>query len=434
MGVTLSFKEIEEALLAIQQGRADWRAYGNDLDAASSAVDAALVRLAQRYNQFQRLVDSVPEIIWMQDAEGQNIFLNQAWYRITGLSAEESLGKNWAKAMHPDDIDTAFAKYREALSNKLPNIGECRFMCADGSYRSFSYISTPIFDQNGEVKYWVGLDTDITDLKMIEKKLTTRQAELAHVSRLGLMGEMAIGFAHALNQPLAAMINFAKGCVRRIRLGFAQPDQISDAMRSVVREAERTAELVQRLRRFVRKGETDPQPCDMADVIEEAKLFFEREQKQHWVHLDVQLASGVHSVTAPRIQLLQVVVKLMSRAIESVRECTLEHRQVSLKLWSPDPSHVALVIRDRRPSVKKSMYASSALADVHKDHGRGHSLSVTYTIVHSLGGYLESCLDSQGHVYWLVLPIQSKESEIQRLDPALIQQAAEYETKPQAST
>lgn len=405
MRSTLSFQDIGSALCAIEQGKPDWQnALPKKLDAESTEVLDALILFAQRRMLVRSLVDSSPEIIWLQGSDGADQYLNPAWMRFTGMSLEQSIGDGWTQALHPDDHDTCLKTFIEAVRTKVPNIGECRFLSHEDAYHSFAYISTPVFDAEGHICNWVGLNTDITDIKLLAKKLTVLQGELAHVNRLGLMGEMATGFANALNQPLTAMINYAKGSIRRIKMGFSQQEQIAEAMLAVTREAERTQTLIERLRNFVGKGSTESIYCDIPEIIRDAVLFFDREQIQHWIHIDVQLPSNLKSVYAPRIHLLQIVVKLLSQAIEAVRESNLERRQLNVKLWSPDPEHIAIVIRDRRPQSTQRMCAPAILADTEGLLEGHHGLSVTYAIIHSIGGYLESSFDVQGHIYRLILP------------------------------
>ncbi|MDH5748407.1 MAG: PhnD/SsuA/transferrin family substrate-binding protein, partial [Rhodospirillales bacterium] len=97
------------------------------------------------------------------------------------------------------------------------------------------------------------LEKQMAERRRLEDLDRRRQAELAHVSRLSTMGEMASGFAHELNQPLSAITNYAKGCVRRLRTGSGETGELLDAMEQVSVQAERAAKVIRRIRSFVRK-------------------------------------------------------------------------------------------------------------------------------------------------------------------------------------
>ncbi|MCW9040632.1 MAG: PhnD/SsuA/transferrin family substrate-binding protein, partial [Rhodospirillales bacterium] len=119
------------------------------------------------------------------------------------------------------------------------------------------------------------LERQVTERRKAEAEARQRQAELAHVSRLSIMGEMAAGFAHELNQPLAAIINYAQGCVRRLRTGTGQQEEVLDAMERVSEQATRAAEIIRRIRGFVRKEEHTHRPVDINALIRDVVELME---------------------------------------------------------------------------------------------------------------------------------------------------------------
>ncbi len=160
----------------------------HDVTELKQAQDA----LAASERLYRTLTETLPHVIWLADAEGQVTFLNQAWYRLTGLSKEESLGSGWVSAVHPDDVDDLLAKWEHAYKHGEDYRGECRFRAADGSLRILAFIGTPVYDEQGSITNWVGINSDITQqkealkaLEEVEKQLKARVRQQAAVAKIG---------------------------------------------------------------------------------------------------------------------------------------------------------------------------------------------------------------------------------------------------------
>ena len=111
----------------------------------------------------------------------------------------------------------------------------------------FSLLLAPVQD----LDYVNVYGRDITAIRRAEEEARHRQNELIHVSRLSTMGEMATGIAHELNQPLSAIVNFANGCARRLRLGIGEKEELIAAMEQIAAQARRAGEIIKRLRSMV---------------------------------------------------------------------------------------------------------------------------------------------------------------------------------------
>ncbi|MFM8442597.1 MAG: PAS domain-containing protein [Methylococcus sp.] len=121
--------------------------------------------------EFQLLAESVPQIVWITEANGKNVFFNQKWVDYTGLTMEESYGDGWNKPFHPDDRQRAWEAWQNAVNNNDIYSLECRLRRADGVYRWWLVRGVPAIDDEGNIYKWFGTCTDIHDLKEAEEKL-----------------------------------------------------------------------------------------------------------------------------------------------------------------------------------------------------------------------------------------------------------------------
>ena len=204
------------------------------------------VALEQQERLYRTLAEQAPEVVWNTDATGQRLtFLNRAWYELVGGTSEEWLGQNGLSAIHPDDRDEVAASWRHSLATLSPISGVRRLRARDGSYHTMSYKGSPVFDDQGQVAFWVGIDTDITEFKAIERALRSSNQELeafsysvSHDLRapLGAIG----GFSRALSHRLEALDDErAHHFLARIQAGVKRMEQLIEALLAlakVVRE------------------------------------------------------------------------------------------------------------------------------------------------------------------------------------------------------
>ncbi|MCH8021328.1 sigma 54-interacting transcriptional regulator, partial [candidate division KSB1 bacterium] len=134
--------------------------------------------LASQEKLYRTLIESIPHVIWLGSADGQVTFLNKAWQEWTGRDIEESLGSKWAESVHPEDAPGLLAKWERAYKHGEPYNGECRFKAKDGSYKTITFIGTPVRDESGKITSWAGIDIDITERKQAEEALRQANDEL----------------------------------------------------------------------------------------------------------------------------------------------------------------------------------------------------------------------------------------------------------------
>ncbi len=220
-----------------------------------------------------------------------------------------------------------------------------------------------------------------------EEIIRQREADLAHAARVNTVGELAAGMAHEINQPLAAIGNYAEGCLVRLRHQGAAPELI-DALGEIDAQAARAGAIVHRLRSFLRKEEPKPVPIDLNDAVVEAVSLFTPEARRHKVVVRTGLAASLPPVCGELIQIEQVVLNLLRNALEAVEEGRCARREIAVTTALAG-DRVRVTVADSGPGLNEE--ARRRLFEpffTTKPQGMGLGLSISRSLVEGHGGRL----------------------------------------------
>ena len=246
---------------------ARWYGLMTDIDDRKQAEEA----LAASQRNLQVTVDTIPALAWSARTDGTADFFNRHYLDYVGRSIDEMAGWAWTSVVHPDDLPQLDPVWQKARETNGSAEWEARLRGADGKYRWFIFRANPLRDETGKVVKWYGINTDIEGRKRAEEALSELRTELAHVSRVSTLGAMTASIAHEVNQPLSGIITNASTCLRMLDGDPPNIDGARETSRRTIRDGNRAAEIVARLRAlFSKKGEaTDPVDLSEAarDVI-----------------------------------------------------------------------------------------------------------------------------------------------------------------------
>lgn len=161
------------------------------------------------------------------------------------------------------------------------------------------------------------LSSEMEARRQAEERDALHLRELDHAARLSLLGEMASGLAHELNQPLSAIITYADGCAMRLETGKANPADLAQATTRIRAQAERAAKVIQRMRGFARKREPLHQSLDAGEVIRDVVDLFEGVARRAGTPLTTQIEAGLPLLTGDRVQIQQVLLNLLQNAVDA---------------------------------------------------------------------------------------------------------------------
>jgi PAS domain S-box-containing protein len=239
--------------------------------------------------------------------------------------------------------------------------------------------------------------TDITARRRVEEQ-AARQAERAEVtSRLVTMGEMASSVAHELNQPLAAITNYCGGMLSRVRAETIGKDDLIEALNKTARQAERAAQIIARVRSFVKRSEPQRQRASARALIDEALELAGIELRRRNVALTTYVAQRIPLLSCDPILIQQVILNLLKNAAEAIDAAQLppQRRHIELRVV---PRHTAeeggvieFSVSDQGPGVREEVLARLYEAFyTTKAEGLGIGLALCRSIVESHRGRMKA--------------------------------------------
>jgi len=353
-------------------------------------------KLAENENRLRQIIASEPECVKLQTLDGILLEMNPA-----GLALLE--------AGQPGDIigtsvyDMVAPEFRDeyrALTERVfageSGVMEFQIVSLKGRRCWMETHVVPLRDGRDNVIALLGITRDITARKHAEDEVRLHYRELAHAARVNTMGEMASGLAHELNQPLAAIANYSRGCLRRIRSGGGTVEDLTQAIEQVCQQAERAGGIISSLRRFVNKEDSPRRTQDLHAIVREAMLIAGPEVKLHQVNVRLSLAPGMPHVLGHAIQIEQVVLNLVRNAIEAMGDVPPGRRYLTLRTYVAEEKAV-VEVRDTGAGMTREM--QSRIFEpffTTKSAGMGMGLPICRSIVEAHGGALISLSNPNG--------------------------------------
>ncbi|HXJ88183.1 MAG TPA: PAS domain S-box protein [Candidatus Binatia bacterium] len=242
--------------------------------------------------------------------------------------------------------------------------------------------------------------------KRAQEALQMTQAELARVSRLTTMGELAASIAHEVNQPLTAVTNNSNACLRLLAAGKLSPEILGRALEEIVADGTRASAVVARIRGFIKKEPVEKNRLDMNDVIQEVLVLADRELYDNRVRIERRLTEALPPVLADRVQIQQVLLNLIMNGIEAMIPGTDQPRSLWVESRVDESGDILVAVRDSGPGLGSAADRVFTPFFTTKANGMGMGLSISRSLVENHGGRLWATPNSPiGAVFSFTLPV-----------------------------
>ena len=386
----------EELERRVQERTADLRRAYEALSEQMRIREQTEEALLASNEKYRALFETFPIGISITDDQGEVIEINKTQSRISTLASmatfmrDSELNKPSATLIHPDG--------RPMQQEELPSsraLREQRVIAdvelgvryaSSARVRWFSVTAAPIPVKGYGV---VVAYTEITQRKKLEEKDRVHQTELARVSRLNTMGEMAGALAHELGQPLAATLNYLHGCQLRLQAGEYAPELFESALSQAIYHAEQAGSIVRHVRCFVRKHEPESVPTNLNELIQQMLGLLDFDRREMGVRLQLQLAPENPIVMVDPLEIHQVMINLMKNGLEAMTETPPEQRLLEIESRLRPNGRVEVTVSDRGPGVaKKNLTQIFNAFYTTKRNGIGLGLAVCRSIIESHEGKL----------------------------------------------
>ena len=361
------------------------------------------------------IVEAANDAVVSMDEEGAILLANPATRRIFGYDPVEIVGKPMTMLM-PEMMqklhENGFRRYLATGKRHLNWQGvEVTAQRKDGQ-------EFPVEVSFGELtsdghKLFTGFIRDISErkqaedrLRASERNLQTTQAELARVSRLTTMGELAASIAHEVNQPLTGVINNGSACLRLLANNNLEPDVLRRALEGIIADGTRASTVLARIRAFIKKEPAEKSELDINEVIQEVLVVLAgRELYENQVLPDHQLKTDLPSVLADRVQLQQVLLNLIMNGIEAMAAVSDRPRLLGVQSRIDESGDVLVAVSDSGTGFGLELDRVFNPFFTTKANGMGMGLSISRSLVESHGGRLWAAPNSpHGAVFSFTLP------------------------------
>jgi len=251
------------------------------------------------------------------------------------------------------------------------------------------------------------LVAEIAQRKRSEEELHTAQAQMAHMARMTMMGELTSSIAHEVNQPLAAVVTNGDACLRWLGNEPPNLNKARESVTGIIREANRASEIIKRIRALAKK--TPPQKTLLAvnEAIEEAIGLVGAELARHRVSLLKELGPDLPPVLGDRVQFQQVILNLIANGIDAMDAVNERPRELFISSKSIDDGRVLISVSDCGAGIGQG--SADHLFEAFfttKQHGMGLGLSISRTIVEGHGGRLWAMANElHGATFQFTLPM-----------------------------
>src|SRR6267142_1219698 len=378
----------------------------------TSAVITYLVsrvrKSAETLREQAALLDLTHDTIFVRDVNDVITYWNRGAEESYGWTRNEAVGKN-----SHDLNQTVFPAPLEDITAELARTGrwegELIHTRRDGTKVVAASRWSLQRDDHGRPAATLETNNDITERKRAEEALQQAQAELAHVTRVTTLGELAASIAHEVNQPLAAIIADANACLNWLAAERPDVDSVRGALAAIVKDGDRAAEVITRIRAMLSRSSVAHEPCDLARIIREVHPLVRPELGRHGITLEMSLARDLPAVMGDRIQLQQVLLNLLMNAAEAVRHVPPQRRRLVVRSTVEDrddgPWAVVAVEdagigfgEDGAARLFEAFYTT-------KPHGLGMGLSISRSIMDGHRGRLWATANSgHGTTFHFALP------------------------------
>jgi PAS domain S-box-containing protein len=364
--------------------------------------------LLRSEERFRLLVETVQDYaIFMLDPSGLVASWNVGAENIKGYRSEEIIGQHISRFFSAEDVER-----REPERELEVAVKEGRFhdegwrIRKDGSRFWASVVITALRDPQGKLVGFSKITRDLTERKQAERALQEAKAEMAHMARVTTMGELAASIAHEINQPLSAIVNNANASTRMLAAQPPDLEEVRLAVSDIASAGTRAAEVISRIRTFLKKAVPGKAQVDVNQVIREVLALTVGELEKHHVSVRSELASGLAPVQGDRIQLQQVILNLILNGIEAMTSVSDRERVLMIRSQPDDPGGVLVNVQDSGSGLDpKNLGHVFDTFFTTKPSGMGMGLPISRSIVEAHGGRLWlTPNDGQGVTLQFTLP------------------------------
>lgn len=356
-------------------------------------------------------LQATAEGVWDWNIKTGEVYFSPNWIQSLGYSLQEVPPRLsfWEEIVHPDDIHRVQKARHDHIVGKTPVYKvENRLRKKNGEYRwNLDRGKVVEWDSEGNPLRMIGTDTDITDRKLAEEDKQRLRDELAYVTRIATVSELAASLAHELNQPLTAILSNAQAAQRFLQRGSLDIKEIYEALQDIVDDDQRAGDVIRSLRSLLDKSNRKRIPVNINKVIEETIPLLHGELIQKGISVSLNLDNNLPLMMGDLIQLQQVVMNLVINAFEAMIENKPGTKRIRIETLFDKKGKIKVSIIDSGTGIPPE-YEDFIFKPFFttKLNGMGMGLSINRSIIQAHGGFLIGTNNpDQGATFSFILPV-----------------------------
>jgi two-component system sensor kinase FixL len=381
-------------------------AMGYELGWDMIAAAQLAVQLRTSEQRFRAVVQAVPSAILLVDDRGMITLANAQAETAFGYRREELIAKP-VEMLIPERFRVPHVGLRSAYAEdaQARAMGAGRELLAcrkDGGEIPVEVALSPMPAEEG--LFVLVSVVDVTERRNVERATARQRDEVAHLSRVAMLGELSGSLAHELNQPLMGILSNAQAAQRFLAADDVNLDEVREILDDIVADDRRAGEVIRRLRALLKRGEVQHAPLDIGNVVDDVLRLTRNDLMNRDVAASAELAPDLPTVLGDRIQLQQVLLNLVINACEAmagVPGTPLVH----IRARCADGAGVEVSVSDRGggipPGDLERIFEPFVTT---KEHGTGLGLSICRTIIAAHGGRLWAENDGAGATFRFTVP------------------------------
>jgi two-component system sensor kinase FixL len=362
--------------------------------------------------EFQALLDAAVDAIVVIDERGTILTFSRAAERMFGHAAADVVGKNVNVLMaepHTSRHDEYIRRY--SATGEAHIIGKGREVDARRANGEAFPVALSVGEaKEGGSRRFVGIIRDLSAQRAAEQRSRSLEQRLAHVGRFNLMGEMAAGIAHEINQPLSAIATYAQAGKRVLQTPNPDIAKLAEICGKIDDQARRAGQVIANIRKFIRKQDIDTQSLDVNRVVADVLTLIEADARSEGIAVHVDARDGLPPVRADAVQLQQVLLNLTRNSVDAMRGGVGEGRGIVITTEHGESGNVRITVTDHGHGVSPQLGDNIFHPFVTtKSDGLGVGLAISRTIVQSYGGSLTYTDNpAGGSVFTIELPSEQR--------------------------
>ena len=360
--------------------------------------------------ELHALLDAAVDAVVVIDERGAITTFNKAAERMFGYGAADVIGKDIAILMGEKDAaehGSHIQRYLTTRQARIIGIGrEVQARRSNGELFPIALSVGEAADVRG--RRFVGILRDLSSQRAAEQRARSLEVRLANVGRFNLMGEMAAGIAHEINQPLSAIATYAQAAKRIMQQPQPSTDMLRDVCTKIDDQARRAGQVIENLRKFIRKQEIHTQSLDVNKVVLDVLNLIEADAHAEGIPVRVETAEGLPTVRADAVQLQQVLLNLTRNSVDAMRGGLGKQRGILIATGRTERGGVRVTVADHGHGVSRQLgeHIFHPFVTTKRD-GLGVGLAISRTIVQSYDGSLTySDNPGGGAIFAIELPAE----------------------------